>query len=499
MLKSQKNILIFFLLICSSILILHSLTQPLTYTEYKNDVFQLLIEKRATKKHEVRQYLQEQQTIAMNLAQQPIIVDTFSQLLTLYQKNALNTPQFYALEHALEEYYVFHLDKFYDVLFLNTAGDIFFSIKKELDLFKNIHDPMFKDLALSQAVKKLKDKMTFVDYEYYDVSSEPASFYVLPIFDHHQKIGSILLQLPINQINSILTNREGLGRTGEVYLINNKHLMLSQSRFFDDDSILTKKIETEAIRNANIQGTGEKVILDYRAKRVLSAYEKTDFIHHTDWIIVAEIDEDEIITNYYLELEDTLFSQLKQYIKQHQTMSSECHVDLTDALKVDVKEYCKSKNGTKLYTNGVATCTALSLYIPNKFGYLLHIPPTDAVYGHSAITKWFLEDDYSNMIDLVMKRIYRFDIYPYEKSLMQFGIVATHEASLKQAIHQILDYGIDLSQIRIAFHPESASVNVVLNYQTGKTDNYWNTPVNFCSTLEDGFNLSDIVKKLVES
>ncbi len=213
------------------------------------------------------------------------------------------------------------------------------------------------------------------------------------------------------------------------------------------------------------------------------------------------MDEDEVITNYYLESEEALFSQIKQHVRQK--LSSDCHRNLItkNNIKVDIKEYQKSKNGAKLYTIGVATCTALSIYMPNKFGYLLHIPPTDEVYDHSLITKWWISGEYTNMLDIVMKRIHRFDVYPYERSLIQFGIVATHAKSLKQAIHKILEYGVELSQIKVSFHPEYASVDVILDYKAEKTENYWKKAQShlvFCSDVESGFNLGEIVKKLVE-
>ena len=35
-------------------------------------------------------------------------------------------------------------------------------------------------------------------------------------------------------IDNILDNRSGLGETGEVYIVNNDFLMLSESRFFEN-------------------------------------------------------------------------------------------------------------------------------------------------------------------------------------------------------------------------------------------------------------------------
>ena len=74
-------------------------------------------------------------------------------------------------------------------------------------------------------------------------------------------------------------------------------------------------------------------------------------------------------------------------------------------IKVDFKEFQKSKNSQLLYTEGVATCTAMTISYPGKFGYLLHITPTDGSYKSIGF-----------LTRLLLKRqLYRFCRQCYEK------------------------------------------------------------------------------------
>ena len=179
------------------------------------------------------------------------------------------------IEHSINKLFVTELDKFYDILFIDNKGDIFFTVKKEDDFLGNIHEERFKGVLLYERIKKIKIRETeFVDYEYYSVSDEPASFFITTVMEGSNILGYIVLQLPINDINSILTDRNDLGRTGEVYLVNYSQLMITQSRFIDDNTILTKQIDTEAVKNALQKTRGSKIIEDYRDKRVFSSYEQ---------------------------------------------------------------------------------------------------------------------------------------------------------------------------------------------------------------------------------
>ena len=71
-------------------------------------------------------------------------------------------------------------------------------------------------------------------------------------------MGAVAIQIPINQINQIMQERTGLGKTGETYLVGPDKLMRSDS-FLDPKNHTveasfarpeTGKVDTEASRAA---------------------------------------------------------------------------------------------------------------------------------------------------------------------------------------------------------------------------------------------------------
>ena len=345
----------------------------------KKATFLKLEKIRKEKKAKVTHYLDQQKARGVQTCQNNEIKDYFRKLHYLYKSRGYSGIDYALIEHSINKLFVTELDKFYDILFIDSEGDVFFTVKKEDDFLGNIHEERFNGVSLYEKMRKIKIRETeFVDYEYYSVSDEPASFFISPVFDKNKIQGYIVLQLPINDINSILTDRCNLGRTGEVYLVNYKQMMVTQSRFIDNNTILTKEIDTEAVRNALEENRGNKIIEDYRDKRVFSSYEKFDY-EGTEWIIIAEMDEDEIITEIYLGREKELFSKATDYLAGYfyqndtQKMFAPGRKQKKNCIKVDFKEFQKSKNGHLLYTEGVATCTAMTISYPGKFGYLYNL------------------------------------------------------------------------------------------------------------------------------
>ncbi len=440
----------------------------------KKSTFAKLEKIRSKKKEKVIKYLNHQRIVGSQIPENKYVIKCFKELLSLYKQKAYLGTKYNQIERELEEFFVVELDKFYDLLFVSNDGNIFFTIKKEDDFLANIYESRFDNIELYKKIrektaKNIEHDVTFVDYDYYPISGEPASFFIAPITEDNQTLGYIILQLAINRINYILTDRTSLGRTGEVYLVNEKQLMITQSRFIDDITILNKVIDTEAVRNALKEKKGSKIIDDYRGKRVFSSYEQFDY-EGTRWIIIAEIDEDEVVTEFYLAWEDKLFEKSLEYLEQYsfsvsQQTLPEHLMDKKKKVKVDVKEAMKSKSQEVLYTRGVATCTAFTISYPGKFGYLAHISPTDEVYDDiDWTTKIFLQGKQTNFVDTLMMNINRFDIIQHEKSYLRFGVFSTKSWSLKNILHKLIENEVDISQIKILYKNEYNLVNVIFDY-----------------------------------
>ena len=253
-----------------------------------------------------------------------------------------------------------------------------------------------------------------------------------------------------------------MGRTGEVYLVNKEKLMLSESRFMNDSTILKHKIDTAAVRKALSAESGNRIIKDYRNVTVLSSFERFNFLG-TTWIIIAEIDENEIITNHYKRNEDYYFERICESSTNLPEKIGLQSITKQKIKKVDINEFLKAEPGEMLVTKGVGPCTAIVISYPGKFAYLAHISPTDDIYIKNPLVKLFLKDKYTNFLYDLLKRIKHYDIYPYELRNLEFFIVATHNRSIESIIDKLLNHDIDAAQIKFIFNPRVDSVNIVFN------------------------------------
>lgn len=114
------------------------------------------------------------------------------------------------------------------------------------------------------------------------------------IIDKNIVIGSIILELSKNFIDEIMLEENsfnGLGKSGETYLVGSDFLLRSSSRFIDN-SVLNVNVRTKAVEEGLAHKTGNEVISDYRKITVLSSYSPLN-IDGLNWVVLAEIDKSE--------------------------------------------------------------------------------------------------------------------------------------------------------------------------------------------------------------
>lgn len=192
---------------------------------------------------------------------------------------------------------------YYDVFLICEAhGHVMYSYSKEKDLGTNLGSGQYKNTHLAELWRKMRksDDAEITDMQPYEPSGNaPAMFAGAPIKDNNNTtIGFFVAQISNTNINDIMQEQTGMGETGETYLVGEDLLMRSDSRFSEESTILTRKIDTVAGRSAKDDYTGKGIIKDYRGVDVLSIYShiglnetlNTDF----DWSVIAEIDMEEI-------------------------------------------------------------------------------------------------------------------------------------------------------------------------------------------------------------
>ena len=193
---------------------------------------------------------------------------------------------------------------YYDIFLVDSeTGDVVYSVFKELDFSTSLIDGPYADTNFGEAFRDAnqstsKDAVVLVDYKRYTPSYEAAaSFIASPIYDGDKKIGVAVFQMPIDRLNAIMSERDGLGDTGETYLVGPDRLMRSDSYIDPENHSVNAsfrepekgKVETEAALNALSGKTGSKVIKDYNGNPVLSAFSPVK-VGDLTWALLAEID-----------------------------------------------------------------------------------------------------------------------------------------------------------------------------------------------------------------
>jgi len=204
-----------------------------------------------------------------------------------------------------EDFYTKYVQQYgyYDLFLIHPEGEVFYSVAKEADYGTNMVNGEFADSGLGKLVRRVleQEQFGFADFEPYAPSNgEPAAFIARPVIHEGGVELIVALQLPLSAINSIMQEREGMGETGETYLVGPDHLMRSDS-YLDPEHHSVQasfadpgqgSVKTEAARKALAGETGEGVITDYNGHSVLSAYTPID-LWGTRWALLAEIDKAE--------------------------------------------------------------------------------------------------------------------------------------------------------------------------------------------------------------
>lgn len=195
---------------------------------------------------------------------------------------------------------------YYDLFLINPDGYIFYTVAQEADYQTNIIEGTYSGSNLGRLVRRVIGTGQFgvADFEPYAPSNdEPAAFIAQPVV-HNGKVEAVVaLQISLEAINGIMQAREGMGKTGETYLIGPNKLMRSDS-YLDPANHSVKasfanpssgKVETRAANEALAGKEGTGIIIDYNGNPVLSAYTPVD-IGDITWAMLVEIDEKEVVS-----------------------------------------------------------------------------------------------------------------------------------------------------------------------------------------------------------
>lgn len=189
---------------------------------------------------------------------------------------------------------------YYDVFLFDLDGNLVYSVFKELDYATNMNTGEWRKTDLAGAFKAamragVGGEDSFFDFRPYAPShGAAASFISRAIPDPAGNIAGVLVfQMPIDRINGVMQKVEGMGESGETYIVGSDRLMRSDSRFSEESTILKTRVPGATV-DAGLKGqSGIEVIEDYRGIDVVSAFAPLEFLG-TSWVLLGEIDVEEM-------------------------------------------------------------------------------------------------------------------------------------------------------------------------------------------------------------
>jgi methyl-accepting chemotaxis protein len=195
---------------------------------------------------------------------------------------------------------------FYDIFLITPSGRIAYTYFKEIDYGTSLTTGPWANSNLARVWKEASEMNMpnwFADYENYAPSYEsPASFLIIPLKNGDTVLGHIAFQIDLSQVNTIMGQSIGTGKTGETLLVGSNYLMRSDSRLKPQTHSLeaswanpnTGKIDDAVTRKVHEVGaTGVESNLDYRGQETITAYTPIA-LWNIVWGIIAKEDVSEL-------------------------------------------------------------------------------------------------------------------------------------------------------------------------------------------------------------
>jgi methyl-accepting chemotaxis protein len=206
---------------------------------------------------------------------------------------------------------------YYDLLLITKDGMVVYSFKRESDLGQNILTGSLKNSHLNKCFQESLKGLAIQDFESYSPSNnQQIAFIMTPFYgkdrlsagskdgqdpEAQEPLGVVVLKLNKRPTNTIVQRREGMGKTGESYLVGQKDGKI----VFRSDSVLRGdqgeegdniiKIGKEAalpFLEKAFSGQAGSEIYAHDGRSQMVSYSPLN-IEGLNWVLVSKIDETE--------------------------------------------------------------------------------------------------------------------------------------------------------------------------------------------------------------
>jgi len=273
-----------------------------TYEESLRDTVVSNLARIADKKaDEIDGYLNERFADIQLLSLEPVIAQSIGRMSRIRAKNGFMSAEYQHESGLLDTRLRGFVERasYYDLLLMDTDGNVVYSVAKESDLATNLLTGPLRNTVLAkgyrQALRFLQSDLTpFAQYA--PSGDRPAAFLVAPVLVDGIPIGALALQINADRLEPVVADRTALAATGETVLAqrDGDQVLYTASLRHVENAAYRRRIpfaEAPQPMHLALEGkVGQGLTSDYAGIPVVAAWRYLPSLH---WGMVVKMDQSE--------------------------------------------------------------------------------------------------------------------------------------------------------------------------------------------------------------
>ncbi|HPM43482.1 MAG TPA: cache domain-containing protein, partial [Candidatus Omnitrophota bacterium] len=222
--------------------------------------------------------------IAEHLENDLVTISALSKNGRLNEELLKDEPSMELLQQIVEEE-IKNYPNFIEMIILDKGGNIAVSGDRAKIGLDRSSDEVFTGA--------LSGKVYFKDIYKSQVGGRAEYAVSAPILSRSGKVLGVIAGIgDASKLNEIVKDDTGMGKTGEIYLVNKDMVAITPTRL-QGDKILFQKVQNDGIRESLSGRDVMGIFNDYRGKKVLAHYninEHLSAVIGVNWCVAAEMD-----------------------------------------------------------------------------------------------------------------------------------------------------------------------------------------------------------------
>lgn len=273
---------------------------PLSYKTLapaiRSEAVNHLISVREIKKLQIHNFFHERYGDVNVLSKNPLVVQSLPRFSIAFKSGGFENASYKQvdtyygplIEHFLRQY------DYHNIFLVDTEGNVVFGVKKDAYIGTNLKSGQYSTFTIGEVFNNGLNSIKFSDLSWCEEAKDFIFMGASPVYDlANRLLGVVIVEVLYSKIDNFLSQRDGLGETGEIYIVGEDNFMRSKSRFIKQNTILKLEINTKATQDAFLGITDVKVVKDYRNIPVLSAYTPLENLRDVKWALLVEMDAKE--------------------------------------------------------------------------------------------------------------------------------------------------------------------------------------------------------------